>query len=569
MSTLHRILASVSAVALVLLVGASPARAQRSIDVHLFNPSVDAEGMLAVERAETLAPWTVGFKLGFDFALAPLSARMTDPSTGTIARHDLIDWQLISHLGLAFGIQRWLEAVIDLPVSVQSYGSAYGQPLAFDDPTLSRTGFYASDPSTTQPPPGAGPLDLRLGVKSRIYRNRWVGLGALALLTLPIGNDNAFLGEGTVTFRPTLVADTTLGNLTVAVNLGAVVRKSREIYDPAELAAGAADPRIIFAAGHELTWSAGVGYRILPWLAANAEVLGLEPLVVPAGAVADRTIDVQAGLRFFPSAQWSVYVGGGGNVTPDADRHETLRVFAGVGWLLATRRDPRAVVLEPGNGNGDRDADGIPDSADRCPDEPEDRDSFQDNDGCPDPDNDGDGVPDAVDRCPNEPEDRDGYEDQDGCPDLDNDGDDIPDAIDRCPNEPETRNGIDDGDGCPDSGGYAPVQLDFPLIAFDAGKSSLDGNAEAALVKVAEKLQAATQVRRIRIEGHADAGEGHAGTALSQARALAVREFLMKRGVDGARLQAVGYGAARPRATGTSAAVRAGNRRVELVVVEQ
>ena len=89
---------------------------------------------------------------------------------------------------------------------------------------------------------------------------------------------------------------------------------------------------------------------------------------------------------------------------------------------------------------------------DKCPDEPEDNDGFQDDDGCPDPDNDGDGIPDTIDKCPNEPEDKDGFQDDDGCPDPDNDGDGIPDEHDKCPNEPETFNGFEDDDGCPDEG---------------------------------------------------------------------------------------------------------------------
>ncbi|HEY2370375.1 MAG TPA: hypothetical protein VGH87_28460, partial [Polyangiaceae bacterium] len=36
---------------------------------------------------------------------------------------------------------------------------------------------------------------------------------------------------------------------------------------------------------------------------------------------------------------------------------------------------------------GDRDGDGVVDDLDKCPDEPEDHDGFQDDDGCPDPDN--------------------------------------------------------------------------------------------------------------------------------------------------------------------------------------
>ena len=50
-------------------------------------------------------------------------------------------------------------------------------------------------------------------------------------------------------------------------------------------------------------------------------------------------------------------------------------------------------------------------------------------------DNDKDGIPDGKDKCPNEAEDKDGFEDDDGCPDPDNDKDGIADKDDKCPNE--------------------------------------------------------------------------------------------------------------------------------------
>ncbi|MBN2497126.1 MAG: OmpA family protein [Deltaproteobacteria bacterium] len=96
----------------------------------------------------------------------------------------------------------------------------------------------------------------------------------------------------------------------------------------------------------------------------------------------------------------------------------------------------------------DRDKDGIYDDVDKCPDEPEDKDGFQDEDGCPDLDNDQDGIPDATDKCPNEPEDKDEFQDEDGCPDPDNDGDGIADVEDKCPNEPGPPDSPQ-GKGCP------------------------------------------------------------------------------------------------------------------------
>ena len=98
----------------------------------------------------------------------------------------------------------------------------------------------------------------------------------------------------------------------------------------------------------------------------------------------------------------------------------------------------------------DNDRDGIPDIEDQCMHDPEDFDEWEDSDGCPELDNDNDGWPDEDDRCPNKAEDRDGYKDRDGCPEGDNDGDGVPDFDDRCPNHPEDVDGFEDEDGCAD-----------------------------------------------------------------------------------------------------------------------
>lgn len=100
----------------------------------------------------------------------------------------------------------------------------------------------------------------------------------------------------------------------------------------------------------------------------------------------------------------------------------------------------------------DRDDDRVSDANDRCPDDPEDPDGFEDDDGCVDPDNDHDGFGDRADRCPLEPESVNGVTDDDGCPDTfaDTDGDLIPDPFDACPQAPETYDGRADDDGCPE-----------------------------------------------------------------------------------------------------------------------
>jgi len=68
--------------------------------------------------------------------------------------------------------------------------------------------------------------------------------------------------------------------------------------------------------------------------------------------------------------------------------------------------------------------------------EPEDKDGYLDDDGCPELDNDLDGILDTADKCPNQPEDPEGFEDADEAADLDNDKDNLADLEDQCPNEP-------------------------------------------------------------------------------------------------------------------------------------
>ncbi len=98
----------------------------------------------------------------------------------------------------------------------------------------------------------------------------------------------------------------------------------------------------------------------------------------------------------------------------------------------------------------DNDGDQIADTQDKCPLVPEDKDKFEDTDGCPELDNDRDGLPDKDDKCPNKYEDYDQFQDEDGCPDYDNDGDKIVDILDKCPNQAEDFDEFEDLDGCPE-----------------------------------------------------------------------------------------------------------------------
>ncbi|MFK7986232.1 MAG: OmpA family protein [Sandaracinaceae bacterium] len=221
----------------------------------------------------------------------------------------------------------------------------------------------------------------------------------------------------------------------------------------------------------------------------------------------------------------------------------------------------------------DRDWDGLVDASDGCPDEPEDVDSFQDDDGCPDLDNDGDGFPDFTDGCPMQPEDEDGYYDEDGCPDPDNDSDGIADDADHCPLEAERVNGIDDEDGCPDYGLVELIHDHVILeesVLFEFGASTLRAEALPSLQALAELVHQHPEWSRVRVEGHACAQGDHAvNQRLSEARAEHVRAALVEAGIAPDMIDAMGHGEESPRGWGDTEDIHALNRRVEFVVVER
>jgi OmpA-OmpF porin, OOP family len=217
----------------------------------------------------------------------------------------------------------------------------------------------------------------------------------------------------------------------------------------------------------------------------------------------------------------------------------------------------------------DSDGDGIPDSIDKCPKEPEDKDGFQDEDGCPDPDNDGDGILDKDDKCPNEPEDKDGFQDEDGCPDPDNDGDGIPDVKDKCPNEPETVNGYQDEDGCPDEVPAAVKKFTGVIqgINFKTGSAEITKDSHKVLDKAVQVLVDYPDVR-LEIGGHTDnVGKDEFNKELSQKRAESVKEYFVGKGISADRLTAVGYGMDKPLTSNKTKADKAKNRRTEFSLI--
>lgn len=221
----------------------------------------------------------------------------------------------------------------------------------------------------------------------------------------------------------------------------------------------------------------------------------------------------------------------------------------------------------------DNDGDGIVDAQDQCPIQAEDKDGFQDDDGCVDADNDGDGIADAQDKCPAQPEDLDTFNDADGCADPDNDSDGFADATDRCPGEAEIINGVDDDDGCSDRGNalvvVSPDRLEL-LGNIDFKKAELQKSSFNLLGQLGATLRAHPGIKRLRITVHMQpTRKPDDDRRISEQRALAIREWLIEYGIDEKRLDPRGFGGTKPLVPPSTKGAKAINERIDLIILER
>lgn len=174
-------------------------------------------------------------------------------------------------------------------------------------------------------------------------------------------------------------------------------------------------------------------------------------------------------------------------------------------------------------------------------------------------DRDGDGIDDDQDECPDEI----GIARANGCPDTD--GDSIADKADDCPKVA----GVASNNGCPEVTEEVKAVLKEALdgIEFELGKDIITPASYYILDKVVQVMKDNADYK-LKISGHTDnQGNPDSNLILSHKRAQATKRYLESHGVDGSRLDAMGYGEAKPVADNNSADGRARNRRVEFEII--
>jgi hypothetical protein len=444
---------------LLLAIGSSAdAQTLPSIDARTWRPSTDPSAGLVLEPVATpgAGAWNVGAFVNYTHH--PVTLRRT--ATDEVAYRpieSLFGADLVASIGLgsraAFGLSipmiLYQDGTNALPPEVHASGSV----------------------------PSTGLGDLGIHGKAAVISNEGggFGLGLLANVTLPTGDRGSFYGEGSLTATGRVLVEYTLVVAAAQASLGYTARTENRVWPDASVGGT--------TFGDVIPWSAGLSLKpgVLKLDADNRQrwdlsIHGWIPAtpVGPFGAgepgsARQTPLLLNVSDRIAIGHARDVYLVGGADFgLTDAVGVPVFRVIAGIGWA------PR---------EHDMDHDGVPDDVDQCPDLAEDRDGFEDADGCPDVDNDDDGILDKEDACPNVPGsedpdpkrngcpagdmDGDGIPDdkdackntkgvhsddpqRNGCPTNDRDGDGIPDDADKCPDQPEDKDGYEDGDGCPD-----------------------------------------------------------------------------------------------------------------------
>jgi outer membrane protein OmpA-like peptidoglycan-associated protein len=482
-----------------------------------------------------------------DFASRPLSIQ-----SGT-TRYGIVDSQTFLHLGVSLALFDRLMLSVDMPFALaQSGDSPTAQGVAFASPSAAQVG------------------DLRLGARARIVGDYWdpfqVGVGGYVYV--PTGAAASYAGDGAVRGEPQLLVGGRFQHFVYSASLGTTLRASTH---PSSLDAGLGAAVVLgedrLQIGPELTLSTPFAKDVLAKTNATT-------ITVASQTAAELLLGAK--LRVLRS----LVIGAGAG--PGLTQGWGTPVFFAVGSVGYAPLPPRP-------GQADSDGDGVVDAVDACPSVRGVRSEIAEKNGCPAAvavavavvvDGDSDGVADAEDACPTVPGPKSADPKKNGCPApvvvavvvVDGDSDGIADAEDACPTVPGPKSADPKKNGCPQVTVTPTEIVIHRQVQFHFGQSKLsqtvDPVSDDLLTEVRDTIVKHPEIAQIEVQGHADiVGTDEANQTLSEARAEAVRAWLVKKGIPAERLVARGYGSKAPVASNDSVKGRQENRRVQFILV--
>jgi outer membrane protein OmpA-like peptidoglycan-associated protein len=551
----------------------APAASALDVDTFSFSSSAfDAQGGMQVESPTLGWPGAAYGGLGLVYAHDPLVQTFADGTTESVVTDSFA-----TRLAFGYTLLGKVRFGLDLPL----------YPYVGGGPDASFNGISSGDARLR------GVIGIPLGEDSPVH------LAVVPMISIPTGEPSAYTGSGGVGGGLAAAAGVNFTDaLGLVANVGFRANKTSTLGEQ-EIGSG-------------LDLGLGGSYALTPALSVGVELDGTVDVIGGLSPWTDNPFELHAYGRYGKPSGIQAMLGLGTGLVGGVGAPD-VRVIAGIGYRAAGK----APIY-------DIDEDGLYDDVDACVDVPEDKDGFEDSDGCPETDNDKDGIADKADGCPNEAEDIDQFEDADGCPDPDNDKDGVLDGDDECPLEPGTVGDkgcpdrdadtlIDKVDACPDEAGPVntkgcpdrdsdrvpdkrdkcpdepadpridPERSDgcpkrvfvtvdrieiLDKIYFDTNKTTIKKQSYELLAEIAAVLNGNVDIRRVEVAGHTDnVGNDASNLKLSQGRSEAVVKHLTTIGkVDPERLKGVGYGETKPIETNATDAGRGNNRRVEFVI---
>ncbi|MBA3538752.1 MAG: transporter [Deltaproteobacteria bacterium] len=379
-----------------------------AIDIQTFSYAIGPKSFFTVSDADVADQKQLAVDALFTYLTKPFTiynVDVNDDNRITGARSQVVESMTAAQITAAYGVSENIQLGANLPIVFKMEGQGL-------DPVTGGPGMTGLNVT------GLG--DILVEGKVRFYKNEGFRLGARVGVTVPTSfgsDDSKFLGDNLPTLRAGLALQYDVSRISFGLNGGVLFRKPREIYDT--------------TVGQQLTWGAGLALRITDKFSVIGEGYGRKSMF--DSSLDASPLEVEGGIRLYATSAVAIVVGGGAGLVKGIGSPAS-RFFLSIGYAPDVR---------------DSDGDGIANGRDKCPLVAEDKDRWEDDDGCPEDDNDGDRRPDADDKCVNEAEDIDGYEDDDGCPELDNDADKIADLQDKCPNDAEDGKQPYPNDGCP------------------------------------------------------------------------------------------------------------------------
>ena len=484
---------------------AASAAPDARFNLQLFRPSGAPQDLVMVTQSRPLSHLSVSAGPYLSYSINPLSLVPTDGDVGSIS---LVGNRLQLDVMATVGLFDWAEVGVDLPL-VMLQGGQNLEVIGSEGPVES---FALGDLRLT------GKVAVP-GLRRSAEGHGW-GSALTFNVSFPTGVQEAFAGDGELTWAPGLVVDYRFeSGILLALN-GGFWKRPDLVFSGVNM--GDMAP---FGLGAEVPLLRGSGITALGMVhgAVGLEKEPDQPRQIPA--------ELLIGLRWY-SSTGVTFTFGGGLGCGCSLASPNLSFFTSIIWVPAKTREWEALerFKEP-------------------PEPPP-----------PPVDPDGDFVIGEKDRCPTVA----GAVENGGCPDSDGDSDGLVDRLDKCPDVPAGTRGRD---GCPLARTVGNKIVILEQVNFATDQDVILSESFPVLEEVARVMEVNPKLDRILIEGHTDSRASDTyNLELSKRRAASVKRFLIESGVAAERVCSQGFGRSQPLADNASEEGMALNRRVEFTI---